>query len=550
MKKYSIKSIAALALGLTMGLSACTGDFEDINKNPYGLENKDLAIGNYFNEAQLSIYFNQSNGDWEYQIMQNLNADMYSGYFAAPTPFSGNNNNMLYYMSNGWNNWNFKMYMIHVVKPMTTVLSFTQEDDYIAIAKVLRIAGASKITDTYGPMPYSKAMQGGLSVEYDSQEEIYKSFFADLDDAAKRMTSFIDKNGNVPARLAFDKICGGNHTTWLRFINTMRLRLAMRVVKADPALAKAQAEAAVANKYGVLTDQDKNIEVRDPAIKNPLMIISRNYNDCCINASFVSILDGYADPRLPKMVLPVGWKETDGVPQDILDQDGKPTKSIGKFVGVRCGFVVPGGGQYKMYSIIKMPTGAADVYSSDFPLPIMKRAEAYFLRAEGALRGWKMNGTAEELYKQGIRTSFADYGVADKADAYIADDTRMAADYVDPYNPALNIKAMNNVTVKFGGTDEEKLQKIITQKWIANFPEGQEAWSEFRRTGYPKIFPVAENRSQYPELTAIGIRRLPFTEDEKNNNKIGVESGYKHLGGQANDNIATRLWWDAKKANF
>ncbi|MDY5813272.1 MAG: SusD/RagB family nutrient-binding outer membrane lipoprotein, partial [Bacteroides sp.] len=91
---------------------------------------------------------------------------------------------------------------------------------------------------------------------------------------------------------------------------------------------------------------------------------------------------------------------------------------------------------------------------------------------------------------------------------------------------------------------------IITQKWIANFPEGQEAWSEYRRTGYPKLFPIVENRSSYPQLTNLGIRRMPFTRDEKNNNAAGVEGGYKILGGKDKDNIATRLWWDVDKANF
>lgn len=550
MKQMNLKSLSFSALALLMGATACTGDFEQINTDPYGLSNSDFSAASYFNEAQLSIYYNQSNGNWEYQLIQNLNADLYSGYFAVPTPFAGNNNNSLYAMHDGWNNFKLDKLLLQVVKPMTTLLSVNKEEDYIAIAKVLRVAGASKITDTYGPMPYSKTMQGGLVAEYDSQEAIYLSFFEDLKDATDKLTAFIDKNGDQPSRLVFDKMCGGKHTTWLRFANTLRLRLAMRVVKVNPELAKKEAEAAVANKYGVLTSADPNIEVRMATINNPLLVISRDYNDCSIGASFQSILQGYNDPRLTKMAMPVGWKIGKDGPMDIVDKDGNATGYIGKVVGVRNGFSVPDAGQYKMYSIIQAPAAGQPVYSSDYPLPIMKRAEAYFLRAEGALRGWNMGGTAENFYADGIRTSFADYKLEDQAAAYIADDTRMAADYVDPYEPANNIAAMNNVTVKFGGTDEEKLQKIITQKWIANFPEGQEAWSEYRRTGYPKLFPIVENRSSYPQLTNLGIRRMPFTRDEKNNNAAGVEGGYKILGGKDKDNIATRLWWDVDKANF
>lgn len=178
----------------------------------------------------------------------------------------------------------------------------------------------------------------------------------------------------------------------------------------------------------------------------------------------------------------------------------------------------------------------------------MKVAEAYFLRAEGALRGWAMGGDAESLYNEGIRVSLAEYGVEASYNDYVNDNTRMAQDYVDPYNSDLNIAAMNNVTVKFGGDNETKLQKIITQKWIAMFPEGQEAWSEFRRTGYPKLFPIVENRSAGVVAEGDFIKRLPFCLDERNNNPAGVASGVNLLGGA--DNIGTRLWWDVAKGNF
>ena len=496
-------------------------------------------------EAQLSIYYNQSNGNWEYQLMQNLNADLYSGYLAIPTPFASNNNNSLYYMVDGWNNLNLSYGLLHVMKPCAMILKAQTADDYIAIAKILRVAGVSKVVDTYGPIPYSKAMQGGLVVEYDTEETIYKSFFEDLADATQRLTAFIQKNGDVASRLSFDLMCGKSHTTWLQFANTLRLRLAMRVVKVAPDLAKKEAEAAVANPYGLL--EKVNIEVKDQNTRNPLMVICRDYNDCSISASFESILKGYNDPRLVKMALPVGWMDKG----DIKDKSGKETNSIGKIYGVRNGFEVPSAGEYKMYSIPMVNTDGKDPMSTDYPLPIMKRAESYFLRAEGALRGWAMKGTAEDFYKEGVRVSFDDYKVSADYNAYI-EGTTLAADYVDPHNPALNMKGMNDVPVKFmtDGTNEQKLQQIITQKWIAGFPEGLNAWSEYRRTGYPKLFPIVNNRSKYPELTTLGIRRLPFCQDEKNNNKVGYESGLKILSGRGGDEISTRLWWDTPAGNF
>lgn len=544
--KFSLKNRVLVAAMMLFGATACTDNFENLNTDPTGLTSSQIQLKSFMQEAQLSIYYNQSNGNWEYQLIQNLNADLYSGYLAIPTPFASNNNNSLYQMVEGWNSINLNYGLLHVMKPCATILETQKADDYIAIAKILRVAGMSKVVDTYGPIPYSKAMKGGLAVEYDTEEMIYKSFFEDLADAVAKLTSFIQKNGDKPDRLGFDLMCGKSHTTWLQFANTLRLRLAMRIVKVAPELAKSQAEAAVANSFGLL--EKINIEVKDENTRNPLMVICRDYNDCSISASFESILKGYNDPRLEKMALPVGWMDKG----DIKDKDGKETNSIGKIFGVRNGFEVPSAGEYKMYSIPAVKTDGTNPMSTEYPLPIMKRSESYFLRAEGALRGWAMNGTAEDFYKKGIYASFEDYKISKEAYNSYIEGTTLAADYVDPQNSTLNIKGMNDVPVKFmtGGTNEQKLQQIITQKWIAGFPEGLNAWSEYRRTGYPKLFPIVNNRSEYAELTNLGIRRMPFCQDERNNNKAGYESGIKILSSRGGDNIATRLWWDVNKGNF
>ena len=95
---------------------------------------------------------------------------------------------------------------------------------------------------------------------------------------------------------------------------------------------------------------------------------------------------------------------------------------------------------------------------------------------------------------------------------------------------------------------EEKLEKIITQKWIANFPEGKNAWAEFRRTGYPRLFPVLKNDSQGEISTEDRVRRLPFPTSEERDNPAGYAEALKLLGGP--DNGATRVFWDIKKGNF
>ena len=98
------------------------------------------------------------------------------------------------------------------------------------------------------------------------------------------------------------------------------------------------------------------------------------------------------------------------------------------------------------------------------------------------------------------------------------------------------------------GFDEEQLEKIITQKWIACWPEGMEAWTEQRRTGYPKLFKVQTNNSNGTIDTDIMIRRLPFSQDDAKKDPEQYKNLCTALGGA--DNGGTRLWWDTGKNNF
>jgi hypothetical protein len=88
----------------------------------------------------------------------------------------------------------------------------------------------------------------------------------------------------------------------------------------------------------------------------------------------------------------------------------------------------------------------------------------------------------------------------------------------------------------------------MTQKWLAMFPEGQEAWTEFRRTGYPKLFTVVNNKSNGTIDTQIQIRRLNYPQNEYSTNGAAVRAAVQLLGGP--DNAGTRLWWDVNKGNF
>lgn len=184
--------------------------------------------------------------------------------------------------------------------------------------------------------------------------------------------------------------------------------------------------------------------------------------------------------------------------------------------------------------------------------PFIKLSEVIFLRAEGALRGWAMGGTAQEFYEKGIRLMFeenkvyAQGGELDNydVDAYINQETCDVVDYVDPLDFKHNTKGRVSIGVKWNEADDDetKLEKIITQKYIGNFPMSAEAWTTFRRTGYPRLFPVYLN-SMYPDVDyELQIRRMTFK--ETTNNALEMASAKEALGAGGAQHGGIKVFWD------
>jgi hypothetical protein len=239
-----------------------------------------------------------------------------------------------------------------------------------------------------------------------------------------------------------------------------------------------------------------------------------------MGANMESFLKGFNDPRIGSMFN----KATDG-----------------NYRGIRNGISIPSKSMYTT------PFSTLNV-SPETPIRWMSAAEMYFLKAEGALRGWNMGGTAQNFYQTGIQTSFDQWGAGSSAN-YIADSLSRPAAYTDPSNAGNNVAAganLSTIMIKWREADnfDVKHEKIITQKWTAMYPDGQEAWSEFRRTRFPRVFPVVVNNSGGLINTTTQVRRLPFPQTEYQSNSAGVASGVSLLGGA--DHGGTKLWWDKK----
>jgi hypothetical protein len=177
----------------------------------------------------------------------------------------------------------------------------------------------------------------------------------------------------------------------------------------------------------------------------------------------------------------------------------------------------------------------------------MNAAEVAFLRAEGALIGWSMGGTAKDFYETGIKLSFEEWKATGAAD-YISNTTANPADYKAAVGK-MTVTAPSTVTIAWNEklSEEKKLEKIATQKWIALFPNGAEAWAEYRRLHYPVLIAPSKNYAEDIIPTSQGIRRTPYPVSEQTDNAEGYASGVAALGGQ--DNAGVRLWWDQKPFN-
>lgn len=527
MKNSKIKlfSQSILFVG-ALSMTACTGWFDNVP--PYEatedmLDGDNVKIGAFFPQLQRNVISTHNN---QFQLSENLVGDIYSGYMAIPTNFNSNKNNATYFFQDNWLNSPYEKVYTQAIGAYMEIKKNTDGDENSHIyqwAQIIKIASMHRFTDMWGPIPYLAVGSGAMTTPYDSQEAVYMKFFEELDKAVEVLSKFVANNPGSKPMADYDLVYGGDYSKWIKFANSLHLRLAMRLAYVKPDVAQREAEKAVTAQGGLITSNDDNAGVKSVGaneVINQLWTMWASYQDIRMGASFLSVLDGYDDPRLGKMFSPGKVKEQEG------------------FFALRTGINLDTNKDSRLgYSCPNI--------QSNTPIVWMNAAEVAFLKAEGALRGWNMGIDAQEAYKQGITLSFAEWG-AGSPDAYMSDTEKTAANYVDPLISSNNINAVSHITIAWNESDskDKNLERIITQKWIAMFPNGQEAWTEYRRTGYPQLFPVKINNSAGTIDTDIQIRRMPFAKSEYTLNPDGIQKAVELLGGS--DHGGTRLWWDVE----
>lgn len=530
MKKIKTYMQLLLLSVVLLSISGCTGDFADINRNPNEVTDKEMQANNYkigtnIKALQALVVPTQEH---RYQFVESMVGGPFGGYIGA-TMDTWTTKFETFNPSSVWRAVPFVDMISDTYEPYREVINGTDDVVAQAMANLFRIAIMHRVTDSYGPIPYTKVMENkteSLEVPYDTQKEVYEQMFKELDEV---IATFAD-NLSLPsdAFSRYDGVYYGNVAQWLKFANSLKLRMAMRLKEVEPETAKAKAAEAIA--AGLIKANADNAQMHTS--DNRTTLIYNDWGDHRVGADILNYMNGYNDPRLEKMFHTVE-----------LVENGEKVQG---YVGIRIG-INPTSKSLAVSSYSNMKV------ESKTPYLWMNAAEVSFLCAEYEL-WWGSPENAKTFYEQGIKLSFEDWGAAN-VDNYIAD----AASTPDPYTDPLNKysvgtpQSMVKIAWDSATTKEEHLEQIITQKWIAIFPLGTEAWAEHRRTGYPKLLPVIENNSGGTVDVALGARRLQYPVEEYTENAKNLQNAITALDQESingtGDNMGTRVWWDCKTLN-
>ncbi len=594
-------NIHLLLLALTLGVTTSCYDLEDMGHNPYEIEDKtseagtdtvtEETTGKY---ADLNLNFKISKDDSatcktdlagaastfrnflyegyynDYQITTNLSHDIYAGYVANNQPKHAKKSPDFGY-ADGWSGRRWAHFYNDRSSEYRTLLRAFKFNDtpdryknMFYITRIYYAFLALANTDTYGDMPFKIYVQARIpetnNVPYNTQAEVYDAMFRMLEQAVDS----IKPDDNSQYKVDKDDICYfGDVNKWLRFANTLRLRMALRISNIDPDRAKKEGEAALNNKYGLMKDNADNMQtvpkyapiemggMDEGGSENGLTMCSIRYNGESvmswdleqyyrnlstgggtykIRKSRKEFVEKTIDPRCL-----VSWYRGN-MTQSMISEGKESVRE--DFKGCKRGAQAPDISMSTLsYSLVRcQPKPLSKKLDPKYwfndarPTVWLGYSESLFLKAEAALRGWigaDLTQNAENYFKAGVQASM-DYYQIDKTEAQ---------SYIN------GLKVWND-GVFSSGDKERILEAIITQKWLAVFPNGNEGWAEFRRTDYPVLANQLTNMSGGDVPDGKNIKRIFYPNSENSNKAFTSNPNLLKVNSQGK-----RLWWDVEDTN-
>jgi len=531
LNKFKLKLCCAAVLFLTF--FSCTDDFMEINTNTTEfMELSTKEYGELFFQAEHVGVAWQSTDDMS--RMSSTLALHNCGYIAC-----GQAAYDCYQLSQGWENSGFKDVYVDVLPCLISMMDVAKQAGDVGpynLALIWKVFQLQRVTDVWGPTPYSEAGTGKETIPYDSQKDVYYQMFDDLTSAVTALNKELESDPDMNLFGSNDNIYAGDVSKWVKLANTLRLRMAIRISNVDPTKAQQEAEAAIAAGSMMETnDDDALFTVSDLDGEGNGMPRMESFYQDVMSTNMESVLKGYNDPRMEEYWSPV---------EENLVNVNFPAiykQNIGGYHGFASGSDPTEYTYFRAFS--KYGPRFVDGNQLVTPINVMNAAEAWFLKAEGAWLGWNMGGTAQNFYEKGIEISIKQWKGTSYSSTAINDYINSTATPVAPDNYPYYDEPMTNIPVKFSSDKTTQYEQILTQKWIALFPCAFEAWAEFRRTRLPKLYPkkYSVNANVLPATGQI-LTRCPFAKDEYSANATEVANAIEMIGGEDLENVP--LWWD------
>jgi len=472
---------------LLFSLLSCNKDFEEINTNP-----------NAPNEVQSGLLLRQVIYNYgEEMSYEGFVAGNLLGQYFTMVDFNLFDRHSLADPQLGGNPWPI---IYSNLQDNELILQQARNNPSQAVfegpALVLKAYMTAALTDIYGDVPYSEALKGldGIvTPAYDSQETIYTGTNGILDNLDKGIAAIEGYKGTLP--LEGDILLDGDLAAWIRFANSLKVKYLMRISGKVDVKADLQSIYDSGN-YMTTNAHNATFDFTDgrPNSFRMQQLRDGDFNLFILSETMEEVLKGLNDPRMNVLFRPIG-------------NDVEGTQFEGFLNGFDASSTSISISDYSLTgTIFREHTG-------DLDANFMTAWETHFLWAEAAERGL-VEADARIQYEIGVILAF-DYWQTDLPDAYLSH--AAAAVYV--------------------GSSADKLELIITQKWIANIINGYEGWIEYRRTGFPvlKSIGASLNNDLIPT-------RMPYPTDEAALNQVNYNAATAVNGNSVN----VKVWWDVE----
>ena len=499
-----MKKLFITILALSFAIVSCEFDkgFEEMNINP--AKANQIDVGNKFAWTAL-----QTSGgryeNWRNSLIYNSTLIQHfsttAGYWSGDKYYRVNS-----YATSLWDR-NYPSCVKGIEDIIDQLNSEGNTGTEMGMARILRVFIYHRLTDTHGDIPYSEAgkgyIDGTLKPKYDAQQDIYMDMLSELEGAVGQISGD-SSMGNS------DVIFGGNATKWKAWGNSMMLRLAMRMTKADAASAQAWAVKAIS--AGTMTSNDHiamiaHTDGPEGINKNGHGEVFQVDSQARMSKTMENHLTG--DPRLDVLFEP--GSASGGV------QAGMPNGSTGSDYTDLNGNTVPGIATRHAYSAV-----ASALQGRDVPMVFQTYAEVEFLKAEAAIRGWT-SGSAETHYNNGVTAAMKMLKQIYPATTAITD-AEISTFLAGPGKLAASFPA--------------NWEMVMNEYWKATLLNEYEAYANWRRTGYPTLTPTKHPNS---ETNGQIMRRMIYPGGEASTN---AENYAAAVARQGADDWMTRMWWD------